>query len=123
MSKNAGVRWAWRAAWHGQAGAQQSATTREAAVQEDHGPEHEAPGDHEYDEAHDTVDAAHTAYVERGPPGRPRLTSLRARSTRSVTTAMTWLTTCRARRSRLRPDLLRPQREAEGSGCAGPSMR
>ena len=51
------------AAWHGQAGAQQSATTREAAVQEDHGPEHEAPGDHEYDEAHDTVDAAHTAYV------------------------------------------------------------
>jgi len=38
-------------------------------VQEDHGPEHEAPGDHEYDEAHDTVDAAHTEYVDAGPTG------------------------------------------------------
>ena len=35
-------------------------------MQEDHEPDREAPGDYEYDEAHDTVDAAHSAYIEAG---------------------------------------------------------
>jgi hypothetical protein len=36
-------------------------------VQEEQGPEREAPGDYEYDEAHDSMDTAHTAYVEAKP--------------------------------------------------------
>jgi hypothetical protein len=43
-------------------------STREAAVHEEHEPERETPGDYEYDEAHDSMDAAHTAYVEAKPP-------------------------------------------------------
>jgi hypothetical protein len=51
---------------HGQAEPQKLATssTREAAMPEERGPEREAPGDYEYDEAHDAMDAAHTAYAE-----------------------------------------------------------
>jgi hypothetical protein len=37
-------------------------------VQEEQEPEREAPGDYEYDEAHDSMDASHTAYVEAKPP-------------------------------------------------------
>jgi hypothetical protein len=43
-------------------------STREAAVQEERGPEREAPGDYEYDEAHDAVEAAQTAHVEARSP-------------------------------------------------------